>query len=172
MRSLVFSLTPNETLGRRSYCFVNNFTGVPKMRRTILVFLAIGWACSAAAVGCTPQVAPVYNIYDAEIQPWEGTTTLESVGEVIRAAVQARGWTIREDQPGRIVASTVAHGGHTAAIQIDYDTYRYSITHLESSDGLLYDGSNIHRRYNHWVRLLDEMIQYELRWSSGDEGGT
>lgn len=50
---------------------------------------------------------------------------------------------------------------HMAQVDIRYTTTSYSITYRDSKD-LNYDGSNIHRNYNNWIRNLDQAIKQQL----------
>jgi len=46
-------------------------------------------------------------------------------------------------------------------MEIEYDTKQYSITYKDSQ-GLKYDGSQIHKTYNSWVHNLDNRIRVQL----------
>jgi hypothetical protein len=46
---------------------------------------------------------------------------------------------------------------HQAVVDIPYDTQRFSIRYVSSSN-LDYDGNAIHRNYNSWVQNLQNAI--------------
>lgn len=119
------------------------------------LFLMLTLVCSTAA--CNPTLAPILNVDEAVSVPVDGTASVERTHKAIRAGLADKSWKVVSDEPGLIVASIQA-GGHSAKVKIKYDAKRYSIHHLESSPGLGYDGSSIHRRYNHWINLLRKAI--------------
>ena len=86
-----------------------------------------------------------------------------SAQEAILAAMYARGWHLVDDAPG-VVLATVSSMGHRATVRIGYQAGSYSILYEDSSHGLKYRAHSqlIHRRYNHWVRRLDDAIRLEL----------
>jgi hypothetical protein len=46
-------------------------------------------------------------------------------------------------------------------MEIKYDTKQYSIAYKDSQ-GLQYDGAQIHKTYNGWVQRLDGRIKAQL----------
>jgi hypothetical protein len=94
--------------------------------------------------------------------PAEGPQSVERTHRAIRDALAARRWKVEIDEPGRIIATTEA-GGHRARVRIDYTADHYKIQYQDSSPGLNYDGTNIHRRYNHWVKQLSRSIDQAAR---------
>jgi hypothetical protein len=124
-------------------------------------------ACSllTAAVahgGCGANMAPVLNPKDVPVvTAAQGAPTTEQVRAAIVAGLAAKGWTVQSEEGLALTAET-SSGGHTASVTIEYSSTRYSIHHLNSSEGLKYDGQEIHRRYNHWIDLLQQAINAEL----------
>lgn len=106
-------------------------------------------------VGCTSR--PIYNVEDMVVIT--GTGAKLSQQEVRRAVVKAavsKGWSVKDLGPGRVQA-TVRVRRHMARVVIAYSPRSYSITYRSS--GLLgYDGQNIHRSYNRWIRGLEQRI--------------
>ncbi|HEX2881202.1 MAG TPA: hypothetical protein VHO25_16855 [Polyangiaceae bacterium] len=117
---------------------------------------------AAMLVACNPTLAPVLNVDERMSAPAAGQQSVERTHKAIRDALAARKWKVESDEPGRIVASTEA-GGHRARVRITYGTDNYKIEHMDSSPGLGYDGKNIHRRYNHWVKQLSRSIDQAAR---------
>jgi hypothetical protein len=124
----------------------------------------------AAAVGstaCAPNLAPVYAPAEAAGVTAEGTPyTSQQVEEAAAVGAQSKGWTIVQRAPGVVVAE-ISAGGHQARVRILCSAEGWRILHEQSSPGLQFGhddehGDVIHRRYNHWVRLLDESIRRAL----------
>ncbi len=129
-------------------------------RQTTLIGIAYGIVLAAclAVVGCKATLAPVNNINSARVSAAMQAYTAEDVGKAIMRGLALKKWTVESHQPGEILAS-VGVGPHHTQIRITYDDRRYSIVHVNSSPSLQYDGKIIHRRYNHWIRLLNDSIQ-------------
>jgi hypothetical protein len=124
--------------------------------------LAIVLLFAAVLVACNPTLAPILNVDEAMSAPAEGPQSVERTHRAIRDALAARRWKVEIDEPGRIIATTEA-GGHRARVRIDYTADHYKIQYQDSSPGLNYDGTNIHRRYNHWVKQLSRSIDQAAR---------
>jgi hypothetical protein len=77
----------------------------------------------------------------------------------MRAGVSL-GWQMRPTNPGHIVGTLILRT-HTAVVDINYDTAKYSVTYKDSKD-LEYDGTNIHSNYNGWIQRLDNAIRSQL----------
>lgn len=124
-------------------------------RQILLVALV---ALVAMVGGCGFNVAPVLN-YSGQpvVAPSNVNVGLNTVHDVILVAIADRGWTVDSDEPGRFYAS-ISTGGHGAQVKIDYTTTAYSIEYVTSTAGLKYDGTSIHRRYNTWVKNLQQAI--------------
>lgn len=86
-----------------------------------------------------------------------------AVHDAMLRALAMRGWVLDEDRlaTSQIYAS-VSAGGHGAQVLISYYPTHYSIEHSASTPGLRFDGTHIHKRYNHWISALNEAIQSEL----------
>lgn len=116
----------------------------------VVVFVSVFAACS-------PTLAPVLNVDERMSAPASGAQSVERTRQAIRDGLAAKNWKVDRDEPGRIIA-TITMGEHRATVRIVYSADHYSIHHQESSGGLKFDGTNIHRRYNHWVKLLSQAI--------------
>ncbi len=111
---------------------------------------------------CGANLAPVLNVNSSPIVTRFGSNvSAAQVRGAIVVALATRGWTIQAENGARITAA-VSAGGHSASVNIDYSPTVYSITYQSSSPGLLYDGHEIHRRYNKWVERLRRTIVIEL----------
>jgi hypothetical protein len=119
-------------------------------------------ALTAVMSGCGANLAPVLDVRNAPIVTAQGVApTRPLVRDAIVRALASRTWQIDEERPDALVAS-VSAGGHDATVLVQYDERSFSITRVDSSPGLKYDGSYIHRRYNHWVDRLRASIEQEL----------
>ena len=79
------------------------------------------------------------------------------VRHAIVLAGMARGWTIVEEQPGRLKLNFNKGNKHRATIEVRYDERSFGIRYLESYnlDYALKDGQVlIHPNYNRWVNNL------------------
>lgn len=138
------------------------------MRRGLIAaVLALVVAGVLGNVACSPGMAPVYSPVTASgISPSGQPYTLEQVEMAVVQGAAAKGWTVVHRAPGLVVAD-VSSGGHGARVQILINEGGWRIVHEQSSPGLKHraddrHGEIIHRRYNHWVRLLDESIRQAL----------
>jgi hypothetical protein len=117
---------------------------------------------TALMSGCGANLAPVLDVRNAPVVTAQGVApTRPLVRDAIVRALASRTWQIAEERPDALVAS-VSAGGHGATVLVQYDERSFSITRVDSSPGLKYDGSYIHRRYNHWVDRLRASIEQEL----------
>ncbi len=118
-------------------------------------------AACLTLLGCSATVSPVKDITHARVSAAMPERSMDNVKKAIIRGLATKRWTIEENEPGLLVAS-VSVGPHYAQIKITYDADTYSIAHADSSPSLRYDGETIHRRYNHWIRLLNEAIQSQM----------
>jgi hypothetical protein len=121
---------------------------------------------------CSPTLAPVYMpVETAGVNAAGVPYTAAQIDQAAASGAQAKGWTIISRAPGLTVAEVTA-GGQTARVRIVSSEAGWQVLHEQSSPGLKYTaddryGDVIHRRYNHWVRLLDEAIRQQLALSTG-----
>jgi hypothetical protein len=111
--------------------------------------------------GCSVTSQPVYNVENAEAKSVGGKAL--SLAQVEKAILQAgtqRGWRMQKSKDGLIVGTIYARQ-HMAQVEIKYTSSSYNIIYKNSAD-LNYDGVNIHKNYNSWVRNLDNSIQLYL----------
>lgn len=126
---------------------------MPPRATGLLAVAALGAVLLAS--GCTK--APIL-VPSNQFAPVEGTSSQASdMRAAILNGISTKGWKKIQDEPGRI-AARIDYGQHWAEVDIPYDADGYSIEHRATSPGLKYDGATVHRRYNHWVRLLDQAI--------------
>jgi hypothetical protein len=117
-------------------------------------------------MACGASLAPVLQVDNAPVAAAPGVAVNRPfVRDAILRALASRTWSVVEERPDGIVAR-VSSGGHTASVLVRYDERSFSISYVDSSPGLKYDGSHIHRRYNHWVDRLRASISQELNQSS------
>jgi hypothetical protein len=118
--------------------------------------------CIAFTSGCGANLAPVLDVQNAPVvTPRQVAPTRALVRDSIVRALASRNWQTVEERADELVAR-VSAGGHDATVLVRYDERYFSISRVDSSPGLKYDGSYIHRRYNHWIDRLRTSIQQEL----------
>lgn len=138
---------------------------------SIIVFLTL-----SGLSACRPAHAPVYApTTEAGMQASGGQFTAKEIQTAVFGGLQAKGWRIMSQKNGEVEAETTS-GGHTARVLVRYNATGWSIGYVSSSPGMKYQhdskhGPIIHRRYNHWVRLLDEAIQRALPGRSSPTSG-
>ena len=86
----------------------------------------------------------------------EGQQPALGMADQIRRAGAGLGWRM-EPQGAGLMRGTLDLRTHQAVVAIPYDTQRFSIRYVSSSN-LDYDGRAIHRNYNSWVRNLQNAI--------------
>lgn len=110
------------------------------------------------ALGCAP-LAPVMNVTDAPTST-NRPASLDEIGNAIVRAGASLNMQMRKVRPG-VIDATYAVRGLSATMEIKYNTKSYSIEYKDSQ-GLKYDGTNIHKNYNGWVTNLDNRIRAQL----------
>ena len=122
-----------------------------KMATLVLTVLLI------TIVGC--RSTPVRNINDAPVMA-EGKYTVKDVKGAIISAGKNLGWGMKAVKPGLIIG-TLYIRNHMAKVEVKYNKKNFSILYKDSA-GLKYDGTNIHKSYNGWVKNLERRIQSQL----------
>lgn len=136
------------------------------MLRKGLIALAVGAALLLGACE-NPQVN---NVVDEPLGAPPGVT-LDQVRQAIMYAGAKRGWQMRPEGPGKILASHDRQG-HAATVEILYNTTTFSISYADSQN-LQYDNGTVHPTYNRWVTFLEQDIQsYASALTPADASGT
>lgn len=105
---------------------------------------------------------PIQNVNDAPIPTKSGDhLTTSDVADAIRSGCMDKGWRPEKVAPGHMVA-TLLHGDIMAKVDIYYDNNSYSIKYKDSRN-LRHSGNVIHKRYNGWIRYLDQSILERLQ---------
>jgi hypothetical protein len=137
--------------------------------RNVFVLSSLLFALASSA--CSPTLAPLYApAQTAGVSSSGAPYTAAQIDAAAIAGAQSKGWTVISHAPGLTVAE-VSSGGHTARVRILTNETGWRVVHEQSSPGLKYGteerhGEVIHRRYNHWVRLLDDAIRQQLSQQS------
>lgn len=109
---------------------------------------------------CT--TAPIYNVDKEPVGTKDSKAlTLKQVKSAIVQVAVKLGWNVKDKGNEHLVATLDARG-HIAVVDIRYSTKSYSI-HYKNSLKLDYDGKNIHRKYNKWVKNLQRRIDQRLK---------
>jgi hypothetical protein len=126
------------------------------------VLIAVCLFIASLSSGCSMRPIKEFN---TEVKStMTETLTLEQVRDAIIKAGSTRKWgkwTMKELEPGKLAASIVVRGKYKVAVNIYYTTTDYKITYRDS-ENMQHHGDWIHRKYNGWVRNLDETIKKEL----------
>lgn len=138
--------------------------GTPMLKKGLV---AAGVAAALLLGACQNQ--PISNVVDAPLGAPEGVT-LDQVRQAIMFAGNKRGWTMRQEVPGRITA-THQRSGHMAIVDVLYTTTTFSIVYYQSSE-LHYNSKeqSIHPTYNRWVEFLAQDIQANAAVLATDVG--
>lgn len=115
---------------------------------------------AAVAVIAACQNPPIHNVDKVPIVA-PASVGLNDVERAILIAGSERKWAMRPVAPGRILA-THTRSGHTATVDILFDTEQYSIQYVSS--GALQDvgSGTIHPTYNRWIQFLEADINKSL----------
>lgn len=116
-----------------------------------LLFGALTFGTTAHALQAIQDIA------DSPIPSGLSKTQVKKA--MIRAGAR-RNWIIRENDAGGLEA-TLHNRKHMVKVDIAYNRSSYSITYKASAN-MKYKGGLIHKKYNAWVRNLDQDIQREL----------
>jgi hypothetical protein len=111
--------------------------------------------------GCSATQQPLYNVDNSLVQAFDGKklTMVQVEKAILQAGIQ-RNWKMQKVKDGLITATQLVRS-HSATVEIKYNASSYSIIY-KNSTGLDYDGTNIHKNYNGWIRNLDSSIQLFL----------
>jgi hypothetical protein len=133
----------------------------------IAAVFALGLAGLFGNVACAPNLAPVLTpTSPAGVSVSGAPYTMEQIENAVVQGATAKGWVVVQRTPGLVIAD-INSGGHGARVRVLVNDGGWQIVHESSSPSLKYGhderhGDVIHRRYNHWVRLLDESIRQAL----------
>jgi hypothetical protein len=125
-----------------------------RMRINAPVSLVLVLMVAFLAAGC--RTRPIQNVVDRPLPTLSGRTA-EQVAQAIERAGAETGWKMQREAPGRIKA-TLNVRKHVAVVSISYTASSYGVQYV-SSENLLADGDQIHRKYNAWVKRLCEAIE-------------
>lgn len=124
------------------------------------------FAIAAVAVlsGCLRQ-QPVYNVTEKPFPTNVATKlSLDEIYQAISVAGIGRqdSWTFERQSNNVAIGTINVRNKHTAKVRVPFSNEKFSILY-ESSTGLLFDGSQIHRNYNKWIGHLAEDILLSTR---------
>lgn len=135
------------------------------MKALRIVLLSLTMLLTGSALA-RPSV-PLTDVVDQPIATASGKAiTLEQVQEAIRAAAEARKWTVTPVAEGKLIASLSWNANkHTIVVDIAFSNERYSITYRDSVN-MRYSAQDgkpeIHPHYNRFVGELRDAIRVEL----------
>jgi uncharacterized lipoprotein YajG len=109
--------------------------------------------------GC--RTAPIHNVSDAPVVVAAGKqATTDDVKMAILRAGGNLGWQMTQTGAG-LINARIALRGHTASVDVNYNTKTYTITYRDSTN-LDASGGQIHKNYNGWIENLDRDIRAQL----------
>lgn len=123
-----------------------------------LVFLVA--ALMAAGPAVAGRLAPVYNVVDHPIPAGAQALSLAEIERAIIAAGAQHQWQFDELAPGKLHA-TYSHGSHQVEVAVTFTQQAFSIT-LINTVNMKQSGDEVHRKYNEWVRTLEQSIAGRL----------
>jgi len=109
---------------------------------------------------CFGRLQPMYSVNESPIPLANSQLTYNTIEKAIFAAGANRNW-IMQKRDGHTIRATQKSRSHIAVVDIKYTRTNFSINYA-SSQNLLYNGANIHRTYNHWIRNLESDIRKNL----------
>ena len=83
--------------------------------------------------------------------------SLNQVEQEIKLAARSAGWKVVRLRPGRLKATLLARRKFTVVVEIIHTTETMTIRYQDSKN-LKYDGTNIHKSANVWIRDLKKSI--------------
>lgn len=132
--------------------------------RLILVVLTLGLLSACV------REQPVHNVSETPF-PFlvSQTLTQDEVAAAISKAGLGRNesWQFKRESRDLITAELFIRQ-HYAKVRIPFSTSRFSIIY-DDSRVLRYDGQNIHRNYNKWVKLLEDDIVREASKAAAEK---
>jgi hypothetical protein len=134
---------------------------------SIKIVLLLVCLSAAESLGCSPTIAPIYSPVEiAGIRHDGASFTVQQMESAIMLGAQQKGWAVINKVPGTVIAEIHVQD-HYVRVRITYNATSWQVVHEESSPSLQFqtdatNGTIIHRRYNHWVRLLNESIHKAL----------
>lgn len=114
--------------------------------------------------GCFGRLQPIYEVTDRPIPSAAKILSEAKMGDAIIAAGLKRRWEMERIGRGQIRA-TQRRQSHVAVVDIYYSNETYTLRY-NSSEDLLYNGSQIHRTYNFWLRNLEADIASSLQMAA------
>jgi len=121
--------------------------------------LLVAVVFAVAVAGCGSR--PIMNVTAEPVVVTPGkTATNDNVRDAILRAGSSLGWQMRPAAPG-VIAGSINLRGHSANIDVEYNTRTYNIVY-RSSSGLDAQNGQIHKNYNGWIENLNNAIRREL----------
>ena len=111
--------------------------------------------------GCFGRIQPIYSVVNNPIPSSAQFLSVREIGDIVEMSAINRGWMVEEVEPD-LYEVTYRKKTHKAVIEVSFDQTSYSIKYKDSAD-LFYNGANIHRNYNRWVKYLERDIQMNLQ---------
>lgn len=125
--------------------------------KTFLVILSMVIALCGCSIKNSivkkPMNTPVIMV--SSVNPNISTARLKTV--IIEACTR-HGWAINSSTDSNIEATLNHNGKETVTVDIPFSREQVEIKY-KGSTNMRYDGSNIHRSYNRWVKNLEVNIR-------------
>jgi hypothetical protein len=114
------------------------------------------------------RMEPVYNVEQDSVPTGvQQKLSSEHIGKMIAKTAASKGWVVKEVKPG-LLHCVLKWKDHSAAINITYSKQDYSIE-LDSSENLKESDGMIHRKYNQYIRDLQNEIDKKFSEAAFNE---
>lgn len=131
------------------------------MKNLLLVLSALLFL--NAPVYATMRAVPLVNPAPVKVATFNtGSIKAEQVRAAIIAGGQQHNWTVKSEQPGKLVLALNVRNKHFLEVGVSYSETGYAVTYL-TSERLEYtkneDGTElIHPSFNRWMNYLTSSI--------------
>lgn len=133
------------------------------MQKFLLTFFAVvfvaSFATNPAMAGRT--IVTVYTNLEAELGK---PVSMKKVESAFKKCSADRGWRFNKVAPGKLVGKLAVRGKHYVEVSVSYNSKEYKISYQDSKNMKYKASANtIHKRYNSWVKNLDNDVKLCLR---------
>ncbi|ODT37254.1 MAG: hypothetical protein ABS55_03805 [Lautropia sp. SCN 70-15] len=126
--------------------------------RNLAIVLPLVTLTGVAHARTAPLVEPERMLLPAAQGKARG---VDNVRAAIISGGQSLGWSVLQDEPGKLTLKYNKQGKHEVVVDALYDEQSYQLRYVDSTN-MNYNkddsGANIHPNYNRWIRNLIKYI--------------